>query len=330
MKTVVGTFLVSLLIGVMIAGCGSATPEVKATPTASAQRVTVKAAGKIIAEGKVVPVQSASLSLAVGGIVGEVRVKEGDGVQAGQTLMRLAASQQKAAVATAEATVKRAQAARQKLDQPVDENQLIAARADLANAEAALRAAQAAYDRAGGAGNPMVGMLPTSLDLERAANNYQAARARLESLLKGPRAADIAVSEADVAVAQAELNRAKAALADTELRAPFAGAIVTLDAKVGEQVVPSAVIVRLADLSNWEVHTADLTELNVVRIREGDAATLSFDAIADLELTGKVTRIKALGENRQGDIVYTVVIKPDKMDARLRWNMTAKVGIETR
>jgi len=150
----------------------------------------------------------------------------------------------------------------------------------------------------------------------------------LEALLRGPRAADIALSDADVAVAQAELNRAKAALADTELRAPFAGTVVALDVKVGEPIAPGAVTVRLADLSSWEVHTTDLTELNVGRIREGDAATLSFDAIADLELTGKVTRIRMLGENRQGDIVYTVVVKPDRMDARLRWNMTAKVGIE--
>ena len=160
--------IVSLLISAVVVGCGSATQEVKATPTASAQRVTVKTVGKIITEGRVVPAQSASFSLFSGGIVGEVLIKEGDSVQTGQVLLRLAANQQKAAVASAEATLKRAQAARQKLDQPIDENTLISARADLANAEAALRAAQAAYDRAGGAGNPLAGMLPTSLDLERA------------------------------------------------------------------------------------------------------------------------------------------------------------------
>jgi HlyD family secretion protein len=44
-----------------------------------------------------------------------------------------------------------------------------------------------------------------------------------------------------------------------------------------------------------------------------------------LELTGKVASIKGFGENRQGDIVYTVVVKLDTQDPRLRWNMTAKV-----
>jgi HlyD family secretion protein len=70
-----------------------------------------------------------------------------------------------------------------------------------------------------------------------------------------------------------------------------------------------------------------LTEINVVNVKEGDAATVTLDAITDLELTGKVVSIKGFGENKQGDIVYTVVVKLDKQDPRLRWGMTAKVTI---
>ena len=65
----------------------------------------------------------------------------------------------------------------------------------------------------------------------------------------------------------------------------------------------------------------------MVEVGEGDAATLTFDAIPGLELPGKVSRIKDLGENRQGDSTSTVVVKPDQQDARLRWNMTATVSI---
>jgi HlyD family secretion protein len=43
-----------------------------------------------------------------------------------------------------------------------------------------------------------------------------------------------------------------------------------------------------------------------------------------------VTRIKGFGENKQGDITYTVVVKPKVQDARLRWNMTAAVSIDGR
>ena len=41
-----------------------------------------------------------------------------------------------------------------------------------------------------------------------------------------------------------------------------------------------------------------------------------------------MVRIKPLGENKQGDMTYTVVIQPDQLDDRLRWNMTAAVAIE--
>ncbi|MBA3533913.1 MAG: efflux RND transporter periplasmic adaptor subunit, partial [Ardenticatenales bacterium] len=42
---------------------------------------------------------------------------------------------------------------------------------------------------------------------------------------------------------------------------------------------------------------------------------------------GTVTRIRTIGENKQGDITYTVIVTPDKQDERLRWNMTAIVDI---
>lgn len=314
-----------ILVVFVLAGCGSA-PTAPATPTTPAQ--AVKAASNIIAEGKVVPVQFADLAMVTGGIAAEVLVKEGDHADANQPLVRLESSQQQAAVATAEASLRHAQAARQKLFQGPDDTQLTAARFDLANAAATLKQAQAAYDQAGGASNPYVGMLATSLQLEQAYNSYNAAKARLDTLQKPPRAADVAVADADIAVAQADLDRANAALADTELRAPFAGTVSTVDVKVGEQVSPGVEVVRLADFSAWEIQTTDLTEINIVKVHEGDAVTLTFDAIPGLELPDKVARIKSLGENRQGDIVYTVTVKPDEMDDRLRRNMTAKVSIE--
>jgi HlyD family secretion protein len=86
--------------------------------------------------------------------------------------------------------------------------------------------------------------------------------------------------------------------------------------------------VRLADFSQWQVETDDLTELNVVRVREGAAVQLAFDALPGVTLPGTVVQIKPIGVNKQGDITYTVVIAPDRWDERLRWNMTAVATIE--
>jgi HlyD family secretion protein len=148
--------------------------------------------------------------------------------------------------------------------------------------------------------------------------------------------ADIAAAEAnakaadaDVAAATASLQQAQAALADTELHAPFDGTVVTVNVKQGENAPVGAFIIRLADLTQWKVQTKDLTELSVSRVRVGAAVDITFDAIPDVALTGKVTRIDNFGVNRQGDIVYAVTIAPDKLDPRMRWNMTASVRIKT-
>jgi HlyD family secretion protein len=82
----------------------------------------------------------------------------------------------------------------------------------------------------------------------------------------------------------------------------------------------------LADVSAWQIQTDDLTELQVGRVNEGDRVTLTLEAIPDLELAGKVTRIRPIGENKRGDITYTVIITPDRQDSRLKWNMTAIVA----
>jgi HlyD family secretion protein len=68
-----------------------------------------------------------------------------------------------------------------------------------------------------------------------------------------------------------------------------------------------------------------LTELSVVGIQEGTPVKVTFDAIPGLDLSGKVLRIKSLGEDKQGDVTYTVYIKLDDQDERLRWNMTSSV-----
>lgn len=112
------------------------------------------------------------------------------------------------------------------------------------------------------------------------------------------------------------------------LSAAVDGTVAWVGPRAGEFVAPGAPVVRVGDLSAWQVETTDLTELSVVSVRAGSQAKVTFDGIPGLELTGKVVQIKAFGENRMGDITYTVAIAPDRQDERLRWNMTASVAIE--
>jgi HlyD family secretion protein len=191
--------------------------------------------------------------------------------------------------------------------------EVAAARAQLAQAEASL-----ATLRQG----------PREAEIAAAEAEIRRAQAQLELVQAGARPEEITAAEAEVAAAEATLAQARAALAETELRAPFAGTVAALDAKVGELVDPGTLVAQVADFSAWQIETDDLTELNVVEISAGDPVTTTLDAIPDLELPGRVVRIKAIGENKLGDITYTVIIQPDQQDQRLRWNMTSAVSIE--
>lgn len=282
-------------------------------------------------------------------------------------LAQLKAGGTDAEIASAQAALSAANANYAKVKQGPTADELAQLKADLDNAQAARDQAQSAYDRAGGASNPFIGQTPQSLQLQQATNVYIAALAAYNEARSHPTAADLAAANAqilqaqdalarltptqpalDVAQAQVDSATTAGALAQTQvdaaqaaldtvkaqapnyaLVAPFAGTVMTLDIHVGEYAAPGLVILRLADTSAWQVETTDLTELNVANVAEGTPVTMTFDAIPGLQLSGKVTRIEPYGQSKQGDIDYTVVITPDQQDARLRWNMTAKVNIGT-
>ncbi len=167
-------------------------------------------------------------------------------------------------------------------------------------------------------------------EIRAAEAEVRRARAQLNLLLAGTRPETIATAEADVASAVAARKLAAVALDQAEIRSPLAGTVAWVGPKVGEFVAPGGPVVRIGDLSVWRIETTDLTELNIVSVKPGNAVKITFDAIPGFELTGRVAEIKPFGENRFGDIVYTVVISLDRQDPRLRWNMTASVAIESK
>ncbi|MDQ7858184.1 MAG: HlyD family efflux transporter periplasmic adaptor subunit [Armatimonadota bacterium] len=196
---------------------------------------------------------------------------------------------------------------------------------EAARAEAAAARAQAAQARQQ-AGLVAAGARPE--ELEVAAADVRRAQAQLDQLTAGARAEAIAAAEADVAAARAAVRQARVSREQAELRAPFAGTVAWIGPRAGEFVAPGAPVIRVGDLTAWQVETTDLTELSVVSVREGDRVTVTFDGIPDLSIGGTVQRIRAFGENRLGDITYTVAIALDRQDPRFHWNMTASVTIE--
>lgn len=313
-----------------------------------------KTAGEVVAEAKVVPVKTSALSLPIGGVISEILVSEGDSVQEGALLLRLSFSNQaRAALLQAQAEVRRMQAQIGDLKETAESDLIIAkkkmeevtsalslAKNELARMEQLFAVGittQQALDRVRDQMQTKKALLEVhQTEQQMAIAHQKAARALYDRMTKGLRLSplpntnhseNIAVAAADLEAAQAALKRAEITLEETELRAPFAGMIGHIDLRVGEYVAPGTTLVNLADLSEWQIETTDLTELSVVKVKEGDRAKIGLDAVPDFHLYGTVSRIQPMGENKHGDILYTVWIKPDRNDARFFWNMTATITI---
>jgi multidrug resistance efflux pump len=176
---------------------------------------------------------------------------------------------------------------------------------------------------------------PKPLDVELAQANAALAAAtlkdaedRLAELANGPDPDLLAAAQARLAAAQASLEAAKDALKNSELRAPFAGVVADVRIKVGEQAAPGQPAVVLADFSGWVVETDNLTEIEVVKVAEGQNASVVLDALPEVTLTGKVKSISPVFEEKRGDITYTVTITLTDIDPKMRWGMTAVTTFE--
>lgn len=228
-----------------------------------------------------------------------------------------------------------------------------------ANFQAKLAAAQQVYDAAVRKLNALEGT-GSEADIAVAEANLATANAQVieaerewERVKEGPNQADVALLEAqiasadrdyqiykngpdpdDVAVAEARLENARAqlaaaesALADLELVAPFAGVVSELHINPSEWVSPGQPVLLLADLEHLQIETTDLGEIDVAQIQVGEVATITFDAIPDVVVTGVIQRIAPKAAAGSG-VNYTVVVEMDEIPPALRWGMTAFVDIE--
>jgi HlyD family secretion protein len=215
-------------------------------------------------------------------------------------------------IRTAEAQVRSAQASLDQTRAHAESDQLAGARAQVAQAQANLDKLLG-EQRAG--------------NLDAAEAGVASAQASLAALKADPGAPDLALAKAQVQAAEVGLREAKLMLEQSTLVAPMAGVIAQINVKIGEIPVTTSPAVTLADITTWQIETTDLTELSIGRITIGDPVRMTFEALPGLELNGKVTRIATIGQNKQGDIIYTVTIEPDTLEPRLRWNMTSAVNI---
>ncbi len=152
-------------------------------------------------------------------------------------------------------------------------------------------------------------------------------QASIAAITAGPDPLDIKSSQLNIEKSQNALLNDQQTLAYYTVRAPFAGSIAVLPVALGQQVSSGTTIATL--IADQQVANVSLNETDVAKIKIGQKATLAFDAIDNLIITGEVSSIDLIGTVSQGVVSYNVKIVFDTQDDRIKAGMSVSAAIIT-
>jgi multidrug resistance efflux pump len=150
---------------------------------------------------------------------------------------------------------------------------------------------------------------------------------QLADLTADPDSLDLRSQQLSLQSAQNKYNDALEELDKYTIRAPIGGAIANMDLHIGESASSGSALAIIVT----DQFTAQLTlnEVDVAKVGIGDRATLTFDAVEDLSMTGKVTQMDTIGTVSQGVVSYNVLITLDTEDERILSGMSTNIDVIT-
>ncbi len=259
----------------------------------------------IAALGRAEPVsEEIRIAAAMTGRLAEVTLDEGDPVQQGQVVARLENGDHAARVQGAEANVRIAQAALERVINGARPSEREAAAAAVREAEAVLARAERAVVRQQGLADKGLG---SGQDLDNARSDLDVARAQLArtranlAVVDSPaRADEQARAEAELTLAQAHLAEARAVLEKSFVRSPITGTVLRRFRRAGEQVTEmgDTPILSVGDLSHLRVR-AEVDEADVALVQVGQAVEIRADAYGERRIAGTVARVGSLMGRKQ-------------------------------
>ena len=109
---------------------------------------------------------------------------------------------------------------------------------------------------------------------------------------------------------QADLNNKTAQLAKETVTSPIDGVIVTMNFKNGDTVQSEKSIATVVDMKSLQI-TAEVDELDISKVINGQKATITFDALTGKTYTGTVSKVSQLGTTTSNVTNYAVYIAID-------------------
>ncbi|MFZ7128035.1 MAG: secretion protein HlyD [Desulfobacterales bacterium] len=287
-----------------------------------------------------VDIRRVNLGFRVSGRIAEIPFEEGDLVRKGETVAVLDKTPYETELAMAAASRDAAAAELERLVNGTRPQEIVQARALIAERQASLKTLELEYNRL----KPLVpGSVPEQT-LDNVKARRDEARAQLQSVrealalaLEGFRREDIDAARARRAEAEANLERAAIRLTDTELKAPSGGILLTRVEEPGAVVAAGQTIATLS-LRDPVWVRAYVSEPDLGRIWPGMPAEILTDTRPDRPYRGRVGFISPEAEftpknvetpRLRTDLVYRLRVVADNPDEGLRQGMPVTVRLDT-
>lgn len=242
----------------------------------STEKVDVRTISETVsASGKIQPEVEVKISPDVSGEIVELNVKEGNRVKKGQLLAKILPDIYQSAVDQMVASVN-------------------ASKASLASAKSRLEQAQSQFVKTELTYNRNKKMFDEKLisasDWETIKSSYEVAKSEVDAAKQS-----VDGSEYNVKSTQATLKQAEDNLRKTTIFAPVDATISKLNVEKGERVVGTSQMagtemMRLANLNEMEV-SVEVNENDIVRVNNGDTASIEVDAYLGKKFKGVVTEV---------------------------------------
>jgi len=286
----------------------------ESTPTvhfAEVKRETI--ASTIPTNGKVEPLQFAAARAEIAGVVQKIAIERGQDVKAGQTLVVLDNSTERAAYDSATAQVQQAKANASIVEQGGKAAELSQSESDLRNAQLALQEAQRNLASAQRLYKQQAAthqeVLSAQDSVQRARLKVDAVKSQRKTLIS---AEDRSISESKLNDSRAALELARHRLDLTTIKAPMSGTIYQFDLKLGAYLNLGDLVAMIGDLDKVRVRVyVDEPELG--RVAENLPVEITWQARPGRKWSGSVTQmpteIVAL-QTRQVGVVTCIIDNP--------------------
>ena len=283
----------------------------------------------ITTNGKVEPRDNFAASAPLATTVQRIYVKEGDAVRPGQLLVQLEDSAARAEVAKALSALKAAEANFNAAKSGGTHEEVVNRRAEIVKAQSERDAAHANLEalkrlQAKGAASP--GEVAAAEGRLRNAEATLSALQQTQTERYAP--GELARFQAQVAEANAAYRAAQDVLAQSNVRAPRAGTVYSLPVRQGRFLNPGDQVVQVANLDDVQVR-AYIDEPEIGRLSQAQQVRVTWDAIPGRVWTGTVSGVPStvvtIGTRVVGETICTV----DNDDHKLLPNVNVGVTVIT-